>query len=136
MSENQHTHDGITRIPCMDEDCAREFLTDAAMEEHAAAVHTFDDIRRTVNDALRDTYGRRGNHSASPVVPSIYIYVVDQASDWVVFERKGDGSDLWRCSYSITDGVVTLGEATRVTRRTVYDPVGNGEVLAKNEGTQ
>ena len=136
MSENQHTHDGITRIPCVDEDCAREFLTDAAMEEHAAAVHTFDDIRRTVTDALKDTYGRRGNYSASPVIPSIYIYVVDLASDWVVFERDSNGSDLWRCSYAITDNVVTLGDATQVARRTVYDPVGNGETLAKNGDVQ
>lgn len=120
------------QVTCADEGCERAFLTDAAMEEHAAAVHTHSDIRSMVGDALRDAYGRRGDYRVKPSIPSIYVFVVDIADDWVIFEVDSMGSDLWQVSYSIVDSKVTLGEAFQVLRRTVYDPVANSDKLAKN----
>ena len=116
---------------CRHEACDRSFLTEEASFDHAQAVHTFDDIRRNVADALRDAYGRTSDYRAVPRIVGIYIYVTDIADDWVVFEREGTETDLWRCSYTIVDGVVTLGEPVKVVRRTVYDPLPDSPKLEK-----
>jgi len=112
-----------TTIACKAEGCERHFISDVAMLDHAAAVHSFDDIRRLVSDALRDKYNRRGNYNVTPPIQSVYTWVVDLADDWAVFEYEGSGSDYWKSSYSIVDGIVTLGEPVQVARRTVYEPV-------------
>lgn len=75
VSEHEHT------IACRDEDCAREFLTEQAMNEHAAAVHTFDDLRQLVQDKVRDVYGQRSDYKNN--VPGIYTWIRDIADDWV-----------------------------------------------------
>lgn len=110
--------------PCFDDDCERAFFTVQKMFEHAEAVHTFDDIRRLVSEAVREKYGRAGVYNASPPVPAIWVWVDDLADDWVVFMvEEGNDSTLYKASYSITDNEVTLGEPTEVRRRTVYEPV-------------
>lgn len=112
-------------VACVDKTCERAFLTEGAMQEHAEAVHTFDDIRTLVSDKIRATYGRKGDYRATPPIPSIWTWVVDMAEDWVVFSMDGDSTDtLRKASYTITDdNEVTLGVANEVVRKTVYEPV-------------
>lgn len=112
-----------TTIACKAEGCERHFISDVAMLDHAAAVHSFDDIRRLVADAIRDKYNRKGDYRANPSIPSVYTWVADLAEDWVVFEYEDTGADTWKASYSIVDNVVTLGEPIQVARRTIYEPV-------------
>lgn len=104
--------------------CGRQFLDVATLRDHADAVHTFDDIRTMVCEALRAKFGDTG---ASPGVTNgpTYLWVVDLADDWVVFQREtADGTGLYKSSYVIdSDGMVTLGDPAGVQRRTVYEPV-------------
>ena len=116
------------RFVCHDEACERRFIDFDAMVEHAEAVHTFEDISRLVGEAVREKYYQRGDYRAVPAVPSVYAWVNDLANDWVVFQVEKDGdSTLYKASYAITDGAVTLGEAVEVRRRTVYEPVKKQE---------
>jgi len=127
VSEHIHT------VACRDDACAREFLTEQAMLEHAEAVHTFNDQRQIVQDALRETYGQKSNYSASPSQPGVYVWIRDQADDWVVFERETSGSDLWKVGYVIDpSNNVIFGEAVQVVQRTVFEPVKDGGKLEKN----
>lgn len=133
LYEADHAQDaaecsGIHQIVCIDADCSRVFLGFEPMKEHADAVHTFDDIEELVRDAVREKYNRDGDRTATPPIPYRYAWCRDFASDWVVFEVSESGatrekSTLFQASYSITDGVVTLGEPTEVVRKTVYEPV-------------
>lgn len=123
-----------TEINCKEEGCARTFLTDSAADDHAQAVHSFNDIRGLVSDAVRAKFGQRGDYKAIPPICSIYTYVQDLAQDWVVFELEGAGHDLWKASYVIVDSIVTLGEAVAVARRTVYDPLTSGSSVTLNLG--
>lgn len=123
-------------LPCWS-DCARTFLDFDQMVEHAERVHvffepdpdraeallTFDDTRKLVHEFIREKFGREGDYRATPPVPSIWTWVEDMASDWVVYSIEGGETALYKASYSITDGLVTLGEPVEVRRRTVYDPV-------------
>lgn len=118
------------RVTCRAEQCGREFRDLAALQDHAEAVHTFDDIRRMVRDAVADKYNVEGDYRATPVLPGTWTYVEDLATDWVVFFKEtGSDSSLFKSSYSITDGVVTLGEPVEVTRRTVYEAVSSAPAV-------
>lgn len=111
-------------IVCCDAACDRPFLEFDTMVEHAEAVHTFNDIERLVAEAVREKYAKPGNYEKKPPVQSIWAWTVDLAEDWVVFNvEKGSDSTLLKASYTLVDGVVTLGEPVEVKRRTVYDPV-------------
>lgn len=119
--DGAHKFEGI---PCYDEACDRRFLTTSQMFEHAEAVHTFEDIRRMVAEAVREKYGKEGDYKASPVVPSVWAWIDDLADDWVAFVvESGTESTLYKSSYTILDNVVTLGDPVEVRRRTVYEPV-------------
>jgi hypothetical protein len=127
--------------PCTDSACTRTFLDEAAMTEHAQRVHvgektveraeallTFDDTRKIVHEYIREEYGRQGDYKANPVVPSIWTWIEDLASDWVVWTvEEGNDITLYKASYSITDGAVTIGEPVEVRRRTVYEPIKKDE---------
>lgn len=122
---------------CTDTSCERTFLNEAALTEHAQRVHvkektieraealmTFDDTRKIVHEYIREEFGRTGDYKASPPIQSIWTWIEDMASDWVVYTvEEGNDSTLYKASYSIVDGVVNLGDATEVRRRTVYEPV-------------
>jgi len=120
-------------IPCFDPECDRAFLEVDRMFDHAESVHTFSDIEELVRDAVRDKYNVDGDYRATPPIPSVYAYVRDLSTDWVVFQKNdhspgGKSKDtLYKASYSITDGKVTLGEPTEVVRKTVYEPVKKTE---------
>ena len=106
----------------MAEGCQRKFLDLASLQDHAEAVHTFDDIRQTVSDAVREEYGRRSTDE----LRGVYVWVMDIATDWVVFSRDEAGDQsLQKVSYSIVDGKVIFGTPFEVTRKTVYEPVKN-----------
>lgn len=102
----------------------RDFHSVSAFLEHADAVHTFSDIESLVGEAVREKYYKPGNYKASPPVSAVWAWTRDLAEDWVVFvvEKEGD-STLYKASYSITDGAVTLGDPVEVKRRTVYEEV-------------
>lgn len=115
----------MTHHSCRSDGCGRQFLSVDLLQDHADAVHTFDDIRRAVQDAVRDKFGSQG--TVGPNEPRVYVWVADLAEDWVVFELDVTGGDtsLQKASYTILDGNVTLGEPVEVTRRTVYEPVNS-----------
>lgn len=111
-------------IECPEEGCERAFLTEIALLEHAEAVHTFEDIRRLVSEQVREEYWKPADGNGDRT----WVWVADIAEDWVVFEREsGNDTDLLKCSYSILDNKVTLGQASKVRRRTVYEPIQDGE---------
>lgn len=114
----------LAGIECCEEHCERAFLNFEQMVEHAEAVHTFDDLRKLVHEVVREQYGRTGDYKATPPVPSIWTWIEDMATDWVVFTvEEGNETTLYKASYSVVDGNVTLGEPVEVRRRTVYEPV-------------
>lgn len=111
----------MTAHACPEPGCGRSFLDVAQLAEHAEAVHTFDDIRQQVAEALREAFAVR----PAPGKPDgVYVWIADIADDWVVFCREdGADSSLQKVGYSIVDGKVSLGSPVEVVRRTVYEPV-------------
>lgn len=113
-----------TVVTCRADGCDRSFFGVSNLRDHADAVHTFDDIRQMVAEKGRETYGRDGDYKATPVVPSIWVWVQDIAEDWVVLSvEEASECKLLQMDYSILNSVVTLGEPQEVVRRTVYDAV-------------
>lgn len=125
-------------VPCLHDDCARLFINFDKMVDHAdgpshlqektweraEALLTFDDTRKIVHEYIREKFGRTGTYQTTPPIPSIWTWIEDMAVDWVVYTvEEANETTLFRASYSITDGSVTLGDGVEVRRRTVYDPV-------------
>lgn len=116
---------GMSLHTCTSDGCGRTFLARDLLIEHAEAVHTFDDIRMTVADALREKFGSKGVTGSGEA--RVYVWICDLAEDWVVFEQETTGADtaLLKAAYSIIDGEVTFGTPYEVTRKTVYEPVAS-----------
>jgi hypothetical protein len=126
-------------IPCYEEECERAFSLPSMMLVHADRVHggvksveqaeallTFDDTRKIIHEYIREKFGRTGDYQASPPVPGIWTWIEDLATDWVVYTvEEGNESTLYKASYSVVDGVVSLGDPAEVRRRTVYEPIKN-----------
>ncbi len=113
----------ISGAKCFAPDCGREFRSQGQLQDHAEAVHTFEDIRRVLNEYVREKFGRSGDYHASPIVPAIYTWVEDLAADWVVYTvEEANETTLYKAAYAISDDTVTLGEGVEVRRRTVYEP--------------
>lgn len=112
---------------CPEPDCGRAFLDKLSLADHAEAVHTFDDIRQQVSEAVREKFGsgNAADFPPSPNTPRVYTWVQDIADDWVVFQKETpDDCKLFKSSYAIDgDGNVTLGDPVEVQRQTVYTPV-------------
>lgn len=113
------------KISCPVDDCSRSFFTEDGLAEHAEAVHTFDDIRRVLDEYIREQYAK----ASTPSKPGVYTWVNDLAQDWVVWSQdNGKECDLYKASYTLdSDNNVTLGEPAKVVRRTVYDPAPKGD---------
>lgn len=118
---------------CTDPNCERSFLDAAALDEHASAVHTFEDTRQLVSEALREKYGVGINGASKvPYEQRTYVYVRDIAEDWVVFDEESGGmsrSVMKKVGYALDDKgqVAFVGEPVEVVRKTVYEaktPVG------------
>lgn len=119
-----------TTVHCRARGCDRPFIGMSRLRDHAEAVHTFSDTERLVSEAVREKYGRRGDYQANPPIPSIYCWVNDIATDWVVFTVEGGDTQiketLYKASYTVgEDGSVTIGTPIHVRRRTVYEPVAS-----------
>lgn len=111
-------------ISCPGDDCARIFIHEDGLFEHAEAVHTFSDIEELVRDAVREKYYVASDYRATPPVAGVWAWTRDLSTDWVVFEvEDGGDSTLYKAAYTILDNKVTLGEAVEVVRKTVYEPV-------------
>lgn len=110
---------------CKFADCGRPFLDLATLEEHAEAVHSFNDIESLLREHLREAYGSSGNPMTG--AGRTYVWVTDVSTDWVVFTVETDSEcELYKADYSIdASNNVTLGTAVAVVRRTVYDPVSS-----------
>lgn len=85
---------------------------------------SFEQIRELVMNAVRAKEG-----------DGFYCYCVDLYPDAVAYESSGkqDGVEkYYRRSYSIVDGVVTLGDATEVEKKISYVPLqaAGGHLLA------
>ena len=124
---------------CEAPDCGRAFLDKASLVEHAEAVHTYDDVRQVVCDAVREKWGNNGNDARGE--PRVYVWLVDIADDWCVFQLEVSGGDtsMQKVSYAITDGEVNFGNPYEVVRRTVYEPVrssNEGAAAAKISDTE
>ena len=93
-----------------------------------AVAGSFDDIRSSVEDALRDRI-----ETATGICPeSLYVY--DIGMTWAVY-RVSYGDDLLMVVYTIdAAGVVTLGDPVEVTKVTSYVPdVGDaGETVTES----
>jgi hypothetical protein len=118
------------RTVCPAPGCDRAFLSVDQLEDHAEAVHTFGDVERLVSEAVREKFGRRGDYQANPPIPSIYCWVNDIATDWVVFTVEGGDTQiketLYKAPYTVAeDGKVSIGTPVHVRRRTVYEVVGS-----------
>lgn len=121
---------------CTAPDCGRSFHDKALLIEHAEAVHTFDDVRQTVAEAVREKWGSKGTQQNGD--PRVYVWLVDIADDWCVFQVEVSGGDnaLQKVSYAITDGKVNFGTPVEVVRRTVYEPVGRTDGAAADAQMQ
>lgn len=81
----------------------------------------------TAND-LRDALERVVREGAAA---ESWTWVRDYADDWVVFEVMTDDVEIWRQSYTVTDGAVALsGTAEQVVARTTYEPATPAPVNA------
>lgn len=111
-------------ISCTRNDCERAFLTEDQLADHAEAVHTFSDVERIVNEAVREKFGKKRTASDKNY---IYVWVNDLAEDWCIFTVEGNAaSTTYKIPYTLgadDNLTVTLGEPYEVRRRTVYDKV-------------
>lgn len=114
--------DGLELIDCPE--CERAFLHEDGLLDHAEAVHTFSDVERVVNEAIREKFGKKRTAADKNY---IYVWVNDMAEDWCVFTVEGNAaSTTYKVSYALGGDdnlTVTLGEPYEVRRRTVYDKV-------------
>jgi len=113
---------GPALIDCPE--CERAFLHEDGLLDHAEAVHTFSDVERIVNEAVRERFGKKRTASDKNY---IYVWVNDLAEDWCVFTVEGNAaSTTYKIPYTLGGDdnlTVTLGDPFEVRRRTVYDKV-------------
>lgn len=86
---------------------------DADVEE----AFSYNDKRDLIQGAIRSTLGERA-----------YVWVCDLWDNEVAYTVDDDtGSETYKRSYVVADdGSVTLGDASKVIRQTVYTPVAEG----------
>jgi hypothetical protein len=77
---------------------------------------TFTDTERALRDALQAKYGNGSNWYD--------LWLMDCSTTWVAFQcwENDPGYGTWQAPYTITDGVITIGEAIKVIQKTVYEP--------------
>jgi len=106
--------------------------------ERKPTCHRTDNVEgmshRDVGRALRAAVGM-----VTQVATDHWIWLEDVYDDYFVYEIEAENSDvegLWRRDYSVAaDFTVTLGEASRVIRKTVYEDAPVAPVPAMNEKT-
>lgn len=88
---------------------------------------------RDVGKALRSAVDM-----VTQIASDHWIWIEDVYDDYFVYEieTENEAAGLWRRDYSIAaDFTVTLGEASKVVRRTVYEPAPMQPMPAVNEKT-
>jgi len=116
MTDQPHQPHGVT---CTAEGCGRTFLDQAALNDHAEAVHTYDERRQMVRLAIQAFLKDKLTISRT-----IWVYVRDMTDDWAVFEVDGS-DDLLRITYTVSDGgtVAIAGDPVKVRARVVYEAI-------------
>lgn len=106
-------------------------LPEPAAATEAIVAGSFDDIRATVQDAIKDRIEALAGTSPS-------IYVCDIGFTWAVY-MVDYGDDLWMIEYSLdAAGVVTLSDPVEVSKVTSYVPevapvdADTGEVITES----
>lgn len=101
-------------------ECGRDFASEAALDRHVLAVHSFDEIRQMVSNAAQELLGAAG--STDPrVIEASYVFVEDIGDSWAVLHTDGK---MWAVDYEIQgQAVVFTSEPVEVVRRVVYEPV-------------
>lgn len=85
------------------------------------SLKSFNEIRDMLEKAITD-------HLSADK----WCYIVDFYPDSLVYESS---DRYYQCSYSILEGVVTLGDATEVERKIEYEPVtATGAIMAAKAG--
>lgn len=124
QSGNHGSATSVSGLSC--NSCDRAFLTVRGLNDHASAVHqdealeaTYDERRELVANHIRKTINSANSYNR------IYCYVIDMTDTFVVYQVEGM-ENSYQADYAISDdGVVTLGDASPVRRRTVYEPIGS-----------
>lgn len=102
--------------------CPRQFLDEAALNEHAESVHTLSERRSLVGRAVRAAHGKDA-------------YMVDLSDDWLVYDQYDESTReyrLYKQSYSLdsSGNVKISGDAKEVVRKIAYIPAPKVEVAS------
>ena len=94
------------------ENCDRSgFATQQSLDDHAAHVHTFDEIHEAVSNAVRAKRER--------------AWVRDMTADFVVvtwYDRDSEERHMVKMDYTIDENMkVALGDEVNVRSRTLYE---------------
>lgn len=113
----------MSLLGCSHEGCARQFTDQAALLDHAEAVHTYSERRQLVSMAVRTAHGKDS-------------YLLDLADDWLVFDtydESAGGYKVFKQSYSMdAKGNIKLaGGMMEVVRKISYVPVPKIEIAQK-----
>lgn len=112
----------LTKIDDLPEPSTRE----------AVVSGSFDDIRRSVCDAIEDHLLELAANAGAKQ-SGVYVYIRDMGPDWAVYVT-GYNDDTFKVSYSMdAAGVVTLGEPVEVKTVTTYEPLADEATVT--EGT-
>lgn len=107
--------------------CPRQFLDEAALTDHAEAVHTLSERRSLVSRAVRAAHGKDA-------------YMVDLSDDWLVYDKYDESTReyrLYKQAYSLdaSGNVKITGESKEVVRKIAYIPAPKVEVASASLST-
>lgn len=111
----------MSLLECSHEGCARKFVDEAALHDHAESVHTLSERRSLVAKAVRTVHGKEA-------------FLIDLSDDWLVYDvwSEGQGYTMYRQSYKLDNaGNVTIsGDPSEVVRKVTYIPAPKVETAA------
>lgn len=111
----------MSLLECSHEGCARKFVDEATLHDHAESVHTLSERRSLVSKAVRTIHGKDA-------------FLIDLSDDWLVYDSYADGMGylLYKQSYSLdASGNVKLsGDPSEVVRKVSYIPAPKIETAA------
>ncbi len=108
----------------MDDQMASTEALRRALQE---AEMSHDDVRNALRQALKAKYDPTNKR---------WYYIQDVYDSWFVYQDAdppGDAQALYKASYAIVDGKVTLGDPVKVVQVTTYQPVTEADRLAEKK---
>ncbi len=108
----------------MDDQMASTEALRRALQE---AEMSHDDVRNALRQALKAKYDPTDKR---------WYYIQDVYDSWFVYQDDdppGDARALYKASYAIVDGKVTLGDPVKVVQVTTYQPVSEADRLAEKK---